>query len=119
MFDILRDAPRERQAAPAQTKAKKASKSQYEVGHGARGTQRHSRAGLTDKDETPEEYQKDVPAVGQDDVRKGGAGGRNRTHDRLITNQLLYRLSYASTKLRWYSSLQRLAIRGAPRVIRV
>ena len=28
-----------------------------------------------------------------------GAGERNRTPDRLITNQLLYRLSYASNDL--------------------
>ena len=30
-------------------------------------------------------------------VFKGGAGGRTRTPDLLITNQLLYQLSYTST----------------------
>ena len=30
--------------------------------------------------------------------KKGGAGGRIRTPDLLITNQLLYRLSYTSTE---------------------
>src|SRR3990167_6035781 len=32
--------------------------------------------------------------------KNSGAGGRNRTDDLLITNQLLYRLSYASTCLK-------------------
>ena len=32
-----------------------------------------------------------------DGPRNGGAGGGNRTPDRLITNQLLYLLSYASS----------------------
>ena len=31
-------------------------------------------------------------------AEEGGAGGRIRTPDLLITNQLLYRLSYTSTK---------------------
>ena len=35
---------------------------------------------------------------------KNGAGDRSRTYDLLITNQLLYQLSYASTRERPYSS---------------
>ena len=40
-------------------------------------------------------YRLAVPVVGE---QRGvsGAGGRIRTADRLITNQLLYQLSYAS-----------------------
>ena len=30
---------------------------------------------------------------------KNGAGGKTRTHDLLITNQLLYQLSYTGTHL--------------------
>ena len=33
-------------------------------------------------------------------VRETGAGSRNRTRDLLITNQLLYQLSYAGKALR-------------------
>ena len=44
----------------------------------------------------------------------GGAGGRTRTPDLLITNQLLYRLSYTSiltgTALSFYAAPERLVI---------
>ncbi len=33
-----------------------------------------------------------------------GASGGNRTHDKLITNQLLYRLSYAGIEYRFRQS---------------
>ena len=42
-----------------------------------------------------------------------GAGNVTRTHDLLITNQLLYRLSYASSFCRFLDSLYILSRRAA------
>lgn len=39
---------------------------------------------------------KTVRVIEQSEGSDNGAGDRNRTHDMLITNQLLYLLSYAS-----------------------
>ena len=38
-------------------------------------------------------------------AEKGGAGGRIRTPDLLITNQLLYRLSYTSTEASAFTTM--------------
>ena len=45
------------------------------------------------------------------DKRRNGAGGETRTPDRLITNQMLYQLSYASAVLK---HKKRAGIKPAP-----